>query len=62
MEVWETRINEYLKGEGISPIKIVNDNKIYPKTKIHNPTDAQVLLKSKVCGLMMKVNLFYFYG
>ena len=37
MEVWETQINEYLKGEGITPIKIVYGNKIYPKTKIHNP-------------------------
>ena len=43
MEVWETRINEYLIGEGISPIKIVYGNKIYPKTKIHNPNDASMI-------------------
>ena len=43
MEVWETRINEYLKGKGISPIKIVYGNKIYPITKIHNPNDASII-------------------
>ena len=43
MEVWETRINEYSKGEGIPPIKIVYGNKIYPKTKIHNPNDASII-------------------
>ena len=44
MEVWEKQINEYLKGEAIPPIKIiVNGNKIYPKTKIHNPNDASVI-------------------
>ena len=43
MKVWETRINEYLKGEGISPIKIVYGNNIYPKTKIHNRNDASII-------------------
>ena len=47
MEVWETQINEYLKVEGISPITIVYGNKIYPKTKIHNPNDASfIIIKS----------------
>ena len=31
------------KGEGITPIKIVYCNKIYPKTKIHNPNDANII-------------------
>ena len=43
MKVWETQINEYLKGEGIPPITIVYGNKIYPKTIIHNPTDASII-------------------
>ena len=43
MKVWETQINDYLKSEGIPPIKIVYRNKIYPKTIIHNPTDASII-------------------
>ena len=30
MKLWETRVNEYLKGEGIPPIRIVYGNKIDP--------------------------------
>ena len=43
MKVWEVQINEYLKGEGIPPIKILYGNKIYPKIIIHNPTDASII-------------------
>ena len=43
IKVWETQINEYLKGIGLSPITILYGNKIYPKTIIHNPTDASVI-------------------
>ena len=43
MKVCETQINEYLKGEGIPPITTVYGNKIYPKTIIHNPTDASII-------------------
>ena len=43
MNVWEAQINEYLKGEGIPPIKILYGNKIYSKTIIHNPTDASII-------------------
>ena len=43
MEVWETRIYEYLKGEGIPPIKVVYGNKIYPKIIMHNPNDASII-------------------
>ena len=57
----ETQINGYLKGESISPITIAYGNKIYPKIIIHNQL-TRVLLKLKVCGLMMKINLFYSYG
>ena len=42
MKLWETRVNEYLKGEGIR-IKILYGNKIYPKTIIHNPTKASII-------------------
>ena len=43
MEVWKTQINEYLKGEGISPITIAYGNKIYRKTIIHNPNDVSII-------------------
>ena len=43
IKVWEVRVNEYFKGEGIPPIKILYGNKIYPKTLIHNPTDASII-------------------
>ena len=43
MKDWEVQINEYLKGEGIPPIKLLYGNKIYPKTIIHNPTDASII-------------------
>ena len=43
MKLWERQIIGYLKGEGIPPIKIVYGNKIYPKTIIHNPTDASII-------------------
>ena len=33
---WETRLNNYLKGEGIEPVKILYNNKIYPKTLLYN--------------------------
>ena len=57
MKVWEVRVYEYLKGEGIPPIKILYGNKIYPKTIIHIQL-TRVLLKLKVCGLIMKIKLF----
>ena len=43
-KVWEAQINEYLKGEGIPPIKILYGNKIYTKTAIHNPSDASIII------------------
>ena len=35
VENWETQINEYLKNEGIEPVKILYGNKIYPKTLLY---------------------------
>ena len=43
MKLWETQINEYIKGEGIPPITILYGNKIYPKTTIHNPSDISII-------------------
>ena len=43
MKNWEEQINKYLKGEGIPPITILYGNKIYPKTEIHNPTEASTI-------------------
>ena len=35
IKLWETQINDYLKGEGIESITILYDKKIYPKTLLH---------------------------
>ena len=43
MKLWEKQINEYLEGEGILPITIVYNKKIYPKTIIHNPTEESII-------------------
>ena len=43
MKLREKQINEYLKGEGISPITILYGNKIYPKTIILNPKKASII-------------------
>ena len=52
MKLWETQINGYLKDEGIPPITIVYGNKIYPKTIIHNPTNASII---KIKSVWIKV-------
>ena len=46
IKLWETQINDYLKSEGIPPIKNLWGNKIYPKTIIHN-TDKASTIKIK---------------
>ena len=35
IKLWETQINDYLKGEGISPITILYSKIIYPKTLLY---------------------------
>ena len=35
IKLWETQINDYLKGEGIEPITILYNKKIYPKTLLY---------------------------
>ena len=48
IKLWETQINDYLKGEGISPITILYNKKIYPKTLLH------VVKKGKVNYIKLK--------
>ena len=68
MKLWETQINGYLKGEGIPSITIVYGNKIYPKTIIHNPTNASNARIKSVWTRQQKdrktylVDLFQSYG
>ena len=48
IKLWETQINDYLKGEGISPITISYNKKIYPKTLLY------VVKKGKVNYIKLK--------
>ena len=48
IKLWETQINDYLKGEGISPITILYNKKIYPKTLLY------VVKKGKVNYIKLK--------
>ena len=40
---WEDRINKYLEDQGVTPITILYDNRIYPKTYLDNPSNASVI-------------------
>ena len=48
IKLWETQINDYLKGGGISPITILYNKKIYPKTLLY------VIKKGKVNCIKLK--------
>ena len=48
IKLWETQINDYLKGEGISPITILYNKRIYPKTLLY------VVKKRKVNYIKLK--------
>ena len=48
IKLWETQINDYLKGEGISPITILYNKRIYPKTLL------DVVKKVKVNYIKLK--------
>ena len=48
IKLWETQINDYLKGEGIRPITILYNKKIYPKTLLY------VVKKGKVNYINLK--------
>ena len=43
MSGWEDRINKCLKDQGVPPITILYDNRIYPKTYLDNPSNASVI-------------------
>ena len=43
MSGWEDQINKYLEDQGLSPITILYENKIYPKTYLDNPSNASVI-------------------
>ena len=48
IKLWETQINNYLKGEGIGSITILYNKKIYPKTLLY------VIKKGKVNYIKLK--------
>ena len=48
IKLWETQINDYLKGEGIGSITILYNKRIYPKTLLH------VVKKGKVNYIKLK--------
>ena len=48
IKLWETQINDYLKGEGIESITILYNKKIYPKTLLY------VIKKGKVNYIKLK--------
>ena len=43
MSGWEDRINKYLEDQGVTPVTILYDNRIYPKTYLDNPSNASVI-------------------
>ena len=43
MSGWEDRINKYLEDQGVTPITILYDNRIYPKTYLDNLSNASVI-------------------
>ena len=43
MSRWEDRINKYLEDQGVTPITILYDNRIYSKTYFDNPSNASVI-------------------
>ena len=43
MSVWEDQINKYLEDQKVTPLIILYDNKVYPKTYLDNPSNASVI-------------------
>ena len=43
MSGWENQINKYLEDQKVTPITILYDNRIYPKTCLDNPSNASVI-------------------
>ena len=42
IKLWETEVNDYLKSEGIEPVKNLYGNKIYPKTLLCNTKKTRI--------------------
>ena len=58
IEDFKRQINKHVQGEGIPPIKLVYDNRVYPKNEIVNPT----MIKVRGVWLTMETNLFPRFG
>ena len=43
MSGWEDQINKYLEEQRVTPVTILYDNRIYPKTYLDNPSNASVI-------------------
>ena len=43
MSKWEDRVNKYLEEQELTPVAILYDNKVYPKTYLDNPSNASVI-------------------
>ena len=43
MSGWEDQINKYLEEQGVTPVTILYENKIYPKTYLDDPSNASVI-------------------
>ena len=61
MSEWEDRVNKYLEEQELTPVTVLYDNKVYPKTYLDNPSNASVI---KIKGVLInnEINLFYSYG
>ena len=43
MSGWEDRVNKYLEEQELTPVTILYENKIYPKTYLDDPSKASVI-------------------
>ena len=43
MSGWEDRVNKYLEEQKLTPVTILYENKIYPKTYLDDPSKASVI-------------------
>ena len=43
MSGWEDRVNKYLEDQGVTPVTILYDNRIYPKTYLDNSSNVSVI-------------------
>ena len=43
MSEWEDRVNKYLEEQELTPVTILYDNKVYPKTYLDNLSNASVI-------------------